>query len=136
MDVIDYRIIEILQDDGRIFMKDLGKIVGLIFFVVLERVKRLEEFGVIEGYKVIVNLDLLGRVIKVFIYIFFLSNGYIEFIELVVKDFRIVECYYIIGDDCLFLKVIVKDMYELENVIDIIKKIGFIKIFVILLMLI
>ena len=49
MDVTDYRIIEILQKDGRISMKDLGKIVGLTSPAVSERVKRLEESGVIEG---------------------------------------------------------------------------------------
>ena len=43
MDVTDYRIIEILQEDGRISMKDLGKIVGLTSPAVSERVKRLEE---------------------------------------------------------------------------------------------
>ena len=64
MDVTDYRIIEILQKDGRISMKDLGKIVGLTSPAVSERVKRLEESGVIEGYRAIVNPDALGRVIK------------------------------------------------------------------------
>nr|WP_330374750.1 Lrp/AsnC ligand binding domain-containing protein [Clostridioides difficile] len=43
-----------------------------------------------------------------------------------------VECHHITGDDCLLLKVIVKDMYELENVIDTIKKIGSTKTSVIL----
>ena len=55
MDVTDYRIIEILQKDGRISMKDLGKIVGLTSPAVSERVKRLEESGVIvlivDGFK-------------------------------------------------------------------------------------
>ena len=110
MDVTDYRIIEILQKDGRISMKDLGKIVGLTSPAVSERVKRLEESGVIEGYKAIVNPDALGRVIKAFIHIALPSDG----------------------DDCSLLKVIVKDMYELENVIDSIKSIGTTKTSVIL----
>ena len=76
MDVTDYRIIEILQKDGRISMKDLGKIVGLTSPAVSERVKRLEESGVIEGYKAIVNPDALGRVIKAFIHISLPSDKY------------------------------------------------------------
>ena len=67
MDITDYKIINILQEDGRISMKDLGKIVGLTSPAVSERVKRLEESGVIQGYKAIVNPDKLGRVIKSFI---------------------------------------------------------------------
>lgn len=132
MDVTDYRIIEILQSDGRISMKDLGKIVGLTSPAVSERVKRLEEAKVIEGYKAIVNPDALGRVIKAFIHISLPSNNYDDFINAARKDPRIVECHHITGDDCSLLKVIVKDMYELENVIDSIKEIGSTKTSVIL----
>jgi len=127
MDVTDYRIIEILQKDGRISMKDLGKIVGLTSPAVSERVKRLEE-----GYKAIVNPDALGRVIKAFIHIALPSDKYELFLETARKDPRIVECHHITGDDCSLLKVIVKDMYELENVIDSIKSIGTTKTSVIL----
>ncbi|WP_024622412.1 Lrp/AsnC family transcriptional regulator [Metaclostridioides mangenotii] len=132
MDVTDYRIIEILQEDGRVSMKDLGKIVGLTSPAVSERVKRLEEAGIIQGYKAIVNPDKLGRVIKAFIHIALPSNQYEEFIEAARKDTRIVECHHITGDDCSLLKVLVKDMYELENVIDSIKSIGSTKTSVIL----
>lgn len=64
MDITDYKIIEILQEEGRISMKDLGKIVGLTSPAVSERVKRLEEAGVIEGYKAIVNPNALGMSYK------------------------------------------------------------------------
>lgn len=132
MDITDHKIIEILQSDGRISMKDLGKIVGLTSPAVSERVKRLEESGIIEGYKAIVNPDALGRVIKAFIHISLPSNKYQDFIAEARNDDRIVECHHITGDDCSVLKVIVKDMYELENVIDAIKKIGSTKTSVIL----
>ena len=108
MDVTDYRIIEILQKDGRISMKDLGKIVGLTSPAVSE------------------------RVIKAFIHIALPSDKYELFLETARKDPRIVECHHITGDDCSLLKVIVKDMYELENVIDSIKSIGTTKTSVIL----
>ncbi|AUN12902.1 AsnC/Lrp family transcriptional regulator [[Clostridium] sordellii] len=132
MDITDCRIIELLQEDGRISMKDLGKIVGLTSPAVSERVKRLEESGVIQGYKAIVNPDKLGRVIKSFINISLPSENYNNFIEYAKGDNRIVECHHITGDDCLLLKVIVKDMYELEQVIDHIKQVGRTKTSVIL----
>ena len=130
--ISDYRIIEILQKDGRISMKDLGKIVGLTSPAVSERVKRLEESGVIEGYRAIVNPDALGRVIKAFIHISLPSDKYDSFLETAKEDPRIVECHHITGDDCSLLKVIVQDMYELESVIDGIKTIGSTKTSVIL----
>ena len=58
MDTTDYKIIEILQEEGRISMKDLGKIVGLTSPAVSERVRRLEEAGVIEGTKQLLILML------------------------------------------------------------------------------
>ena len=81
MDNTDYKIIEILQEEGRISMKDLGKIVGLTSPAVSERVRRLEEAGVIEGYKAIVNPNALGRVIKAFVHVSLPSNKYNEFLE-------------------------------------------------------
>lgn len=132
MDMTDHKIIEILQEDGRISMKDLGKIVGLTSPAVSERVKRLEEAGIIEGYKAIISPDALGRVIKAFIHISLPNNMYKKFINEARKDPRIVECHHITGDDCSVLKVIVKDMYELEEVIDSIKEIGSTKTSVIL----
>jgi Lrp/AsnC family leucine-responsive transcriptional regulator len=132
MDITDYKIINILQEDGRISMKDLGKIVGLTSPAVSERVRRLEESGVIQGYKAIVNPDKLGRVIKSFINIALPSKNYQDFIEYAQKDNRIVECHHITGEDCLLLKVIVKDMYDLEQVIDKIKQVGKTKTSVIL----
>ena len=132
MDTTDNRIIEILQNDGRISMKDLGKIVGLTSPAVSERVKRLEEAGIIEGYRAIVNPDALGRVIKAFIHISLPSDKYQPFLDSARQDSRIVECHHITGDDCSLLKVIVKDMLELEEVIDKIKSIGTTKTSVIL----
>ncbi|MGL5651166.1 MAG: Lrp/AsnC family transcriptional regulator [Paraclostridium sp.] len=132
MDATDFKIIELLQEDGRISMKDLGKIVGLTSPAVSERVKRLEESGVIKGYKAIVNPDKLGRVIKSFINISLPSDNYQAFIDYVKRDNRIVECHHITGDDCLLLKVIVPDMYALEQVIDKIKQVGRTKTSVIL----
>lgn len=132
MDMTDCKIIELLQEDGRISMKDLGKVVGLTSPAVSERVKRLEEAGIIQGYKAVVNPDKLGRVIKSFINISLPSENYHSFIEYAKNDNRIVECHHITGEDCLLLKVIVKDMYELETVIDKIKQVGKTKTSVIL----
>ncbi len=69
MDITDAKILEILQEDGRISMKELGKRVALTSPAVSERVKRLEENGVITGYKAIVNPILLGLNVSVIIHV-------------------------------------------------------------------
>ena len=121
MDITDYRIIEILQDDGRISMKDLGIAVGLTSPAVSERVKRLEEAKIISGYKAIINPDSMGRAIKAFINVSLPGTAYDAFIEAVKNDPRIVECHHITGS---LIKVIVESMDELENVIDNLKDFG------------
>lgn len=132
MDSTDAKIIEILQDNGRISMKDLGISVGLTSPAVSERVKRLEEAGIISGYKAIINPDSMGRAIKAFINVSLPGTSYDAFIETVKNDHRIVECHHITGDDSSLIKVIVENMEDLENVIDSLKDYGRTKTSVIL----
>jgi Lrp/AsnC family transcriptional regulator, leucine-responsive regulatory protein len=132
MDITDHKIIEMLQTDGRISMKDLGKIVGLTSPAVSERVKRLEEAGIITGYKAVVNPEKLNKIIKAFITVGLPGDKYKDFLDLAENRNSIIECHHITGDDCLVLKVIVKNMDELEKLIDDIKALGRTKTSVIL----
>lgn len=124
MDVTDYRIIEILQDDGRISMKDLGKMVGLTSPAVSERVKRLEETGVIEGYKAMINPFKLNINVKAFIDVAMAAEKYKRFLDYATENNHIIECHHVTGGDCVTLKVIARNMEELEKLIDDIKKFG------------
>ncbi len=124
MDATDHKIIEILQEYGRISMKDLGKLVGLTSPAVSERVKRLEEWGIIEGYKAIINPQKLNRNIKAFINIGLPADRYKVFLDFATKNHSVIECHHITGQDCLILKVIVGTMDDLERLIDDIKQVG------------
>ena len=132
MDLTDAKIIEILQDNGRISMKDLGIAVGLTSPAVSERVKRLEESGIISCYKAIINPDSMGRSIKAFINVSLPGTAYDLFLEQVEQDPRIVEGHHITGDDSFLIKVIVENMDDLENVINGLKDFGRTKTSVIL----
>lgn len=124
MDSTDLRILEILQQDGRISMKDLGKMVGLTSPAVSERVKRLEESGVIIGYRAIIDPKKLNKNISAFIDVAIKAENYKKFLEFVPKNDSIIECYHITGGDCMTLKVITENMEELEKLIDDIKRFG------------
>lgn len=124
MDTTDYKILEILQSDGRISMKDLGKMVGLTSPAVSERVKRLEESGVISGYKAIVNPQKLNKMIQAFIDISLPADKYQTFLEFAKNCNPIVESHHVTGGDCMTLKVMVSTMEELEILIDDIKTMG------------
>src|ERR1700693_580077 len=67
LDKIDRRILRILQQDGRIAMKELAEQVGLSVTPCIERVKRMERDGVIPGYHARVNPAELGAALLVFV---------------------------------------------------------------------
>lgn len=67
MDQTDLKIISILQNNGRISMKELGKIVSLSPPAVAERVKKLEETDVIQRYTAVINNEKIGKPISVLI---------------------------------------------------------------------
>ncbi|PAB58117.1 Lrp/AsnC family transcriptional regulator [Anaeromicrobium sediminis] len=124
MDKTDLRIVEILQKNGRISLKDLGKEVGLTSPAVSERVKRLEENGVILGYKAIINPQKVNKHIQAFIHISMERDKYKKFLEYADSISSIIECYHVTGGNAMILKVMVETMEQLEALIDDIKKIG------------
>lgn len=124
VDSTDMKIVKILQLDGRISMKDLGIRVGLTSPAVSERVKRLEENGVINGYKAIVSPDKMGKHIKAFISIAIKAQNYKRFLDFAPNSPNIIECHHVTGEDCMIMKVMVENMESLEKVIDDLKRFG------------
>lgn len=124
MDRTDYKIIELLQVEGRISMKDLGLQVGLTAPAVSERVKKMEESGIITGYKACIDPSKLNRNIMAFIDIAMAADRYTAFLQFATTRREVVECHHVTGGDCMTIKVLVRNMMELEGLIDDIKKMG------------
>lgn len=124
MDRTDYKIIELLQVEGRISMKDLGQQVGLTAPAVSERVKKMEEAGIITGYKACIDPAKLNRNIMAFIDIAMAADRYTAFLHFATTRREVVECHHVTGGDCMTIKVLVRNMMELETLIDDIKKMG------------
>lgn len=122
MDNTDYKILEILQANGRISMKDLGQSVGLTAPAVSERVKKMEDQGIIYGYRAIIDFSKLGKTIMAFIDLSMPSENYHRFLEFAKNSDLIVECHHVTGGDSLIIKVLVDDILALEGIIDEIKK--------------
>lgn len=125
MDAVDARILAILQDDGRISMRDLGAAVGLSGPAVAERVRRLEESGIVRGYRAVVAPARLGWQIGAFISVA-LPDGRTphEFEAYAAEAPEILECHRITGDDCYLLRVALPDIATLETVLERIKRYG------------
>ncbi len=124
MDTTDYKILEILQTRGRISMKDLGHLVSLTPPAVSERVKRLEENGIIEGYKAIINPSKLNKLVKAIINVEMKVQMHKKFLDLAKNENAIIECHHMTGEDCMTITVVVENTIELEKLLDKIQEVG------------
>lgn len=118
MDSFDQKILKILQENARISYTELGKEIGLSGPAVKERVHKLEEAGVIKGYKAQLDLSKLGYTLTVIIN-FKMNPGNIKRFVDKLKDMpEVVECNRVTGGDNLIMKVILKETEELEKLIN------------------
>jgi Lrp/AsnC family leucine-responsive transcriptional regulator len=124
MDTTDYQIIKQLQDNGRISIKKLAQIVSLTPPAVAERIRKLEDEGVIIGYRAIIDSKKLGMNIKAIINITLKSNKRKDFLDFVNDNNSIVECYHVTGGFSMVIKVILKEMSDLEILVGKIQQYG------------
>jgi Lrp/AsnC family leucine-responsive transcriptional regulator len=124
LDPTDMLIIEIMQADGRISVSELGRQVGLSQPAASERLKRLEERGIIEGYGARINAAALGLGMMAVIRL----RTTHEHIRTCLKQFsempEVIEVLRLTGDDCFILKVLVPTPSALETIVDSIARYG------------
>jgi len=112
------RILEELQNDGRLSFAELGRRVGLSPPSVAERVARLERDGVISGYYARVDPRALGYSLAVVIRVRPAPRELRKVADLARETPEVVECHRITGEDCFFMTAHVRDVGHLEEVID------------------
>jgi Lrp/AsnC family leucine-responsive transcriptional regulator len=119
IDRIDGLILDALQHDAQASYGQLGELVGLTPPAVMERVKKLEDAGVIRGYHAALDARSLGLDIAAFIGLSVRDTKHIEAVERWVADEpRILECHHVTGGYTLLLKVKVKNTRALEELIN------------------
>lgn len=118
LDATDARILVVLAVDGRIPMSELARRIGLSAPSAAERVRRLEEAGVIEGYEARINPAAVGFGLSAYLRIRPVPGQLARTTELVADIPQIVECDRVTGEDCLVARVHVRSVAELEEVID------------------
>lgn len=125
MDLIDYKLLTCLKENSRQNATNIGTKINLSTSAVIERIKKLESAGIIQGYTTIINQSALGRETTAFIYVSLEHPKYNDnFTRLVNENNCIAECHYIAGDFDFILKVITHKDRLLQDVLNYIKGIN------------
>lgn len=117
MDLLDRRIIIALAGHARMSLKELATTVGLASPSVAERVKRLEERGLITGYTIVAAPAQLGYPFQAIVRINPLPGALKEVERLIQNIPQIVECDRVTGEDCFHARLYCRSMDDLDAVL-------------------
>lgn len=118
IDDINWEILKQLQLNARISMTELSRKVGLTAPAVAERIKKLEDMGIIKGYYTQLSYIKAGYQLKAIITLKVFMGRLKPFLEKV-NDFKeVINCYRITGSENIIIEVILKNQKHLETFID------------------
>ncbi len=115
-DATDWRILDVLQRNGRAGYAELARAVNMSASAVTERVRRMEEAGVISGYAAVIEPEAIGLGVLAFVRLRYPNGNYKPFHDLLDSTPEILEAHHVTGDDCFVLKVAARSMKHLEEV--------------------
>ena len=118
LDAIDRQIINTLSTDGRITFAELGRQTNLSSPAVAERVRRLEQAGVITGYRAEIDPRALGYQLTAIVRVKPAVRQLSKIAELAAEIPQIEECLRITGEDCFYVKLHLGSIEELPIVLD------------------
>lgn len=118
LDDIDRKILQIMQENGRITNSQLSKEIGLSPAPTLERVKKLEQSGVISSYHAKVNKEMIGLGVSTFVLVTLKGHNkdnIQKFTNSIEKIHEIIECHHITGSGDFLLRVVTKDISSYQK---------------------
>src|SRR5262245_19922082 len=118
LDDVDVRILELVQQDCKRPLAAIGEDVGLSAPSVVDRIRKLEEAGVIRGDVALLDAKRLGKDVTAFIGVSSSYPRFVELFETVVADMEdVLECHHITGSHTFMLKVKTSNTGTLEDLI-------------------
>jgi Lrp/AsnC family leucine-responsive transcriptional regulator len=118
IDKIDRMILAELQMDARLSYAELGRRVGLTTPAVIERVRKLEDAGIISGYRAEIDAAKVGFPIIAFVRMSITGVDYSHIIEVAQESNEVLECHRGTGGDSFIMKVAVSSVEHLQELID------------------
>jgi Lrp/AsnC family transcriptional regulator, leucine-responsive regulatory protein len=118
LDAVDARILTTLAADARVSVAELARFVGLSAPSAAERIKRLEESGVIEGYAASIDPRALGLTVAAWLRVRPVPGKLSTVADILRSLPEIVECDRVTGEDCFVARAHLKSIEDLERLID------------------
>jgi Lrp/AsnC family leucine-responsive transcriptional regulator len=118
LDAVGWQLLAALQEDARVSFSELGRRVGLSAPAAAERVRRLEDAGIIRGYRLEVGFEALGLPISALIRVTAPEEKCPGLKAFVAGVPEVLECHHVTGSDAFVLKVVASSVGHLEAVIE------------------
>ena len=118
MDGLDRKALALLGKEGRMTWSELGQSLGLSAPAAAERVRKLEEQGIIKGYSALLDAEALGYSLTAFVFVTLMDQRRRSAFHAGVKRLeQIVECHHVAGDDDFLLKVRCRGTRDLDRLL-------------------
>src|SRR6476469_8126146 len=118
IDDIDHKILKELQLDARTSYAEMGRRVGLTTPAVIERIRKLEDAGIVTGYRAEIDTAKVGLPILAFVRMNITGVDYSHIIEVAKESLEVLECHRGTGGDSFIMKIAVASVEHLQQVID------------------
>ena len=118
LDTLNWSILNVLQSNSRASFAEIGRKVGLTPPAVAERVKKLEDLGILEGYRAHISYTELGYQLKAIITLKAFMGKLKPFLLFFTGMKEVVNRYRITGNENIIMEVVLRDQFHLEQLID------------------
>ncbi|NNU76114.1 Lrp/AsnC family transcriptional regulator [Clostridium estertheticum] len=124
LDQTDTQILSLLTKNSRMQWQEIGEEVHLTGQAVKNRISKMEKSGVIKGYTVNINSEILGKNLTAFITVFMKTTDHLSFKKYINNNSLVTEAHRISGDGCYILKLTSSTQAEIVDFLDEILKYG------------
>ena len=124
IDDLNWKILSFLQRNSRESFSSIGRKIGLTSPAVAERVKKLEDTGILEGYVAKVSHSKLGYQLRAMITMKAFMGKLKPFLDKVKTLDEVINCYRITGNENIIMEVVLRDQFHLEKFIDMLIQYG------------
>ena len=120
-DLINEKILNILEKNSRMTINEISKQVNLSAPAVRERINKMVDLGIIKSYTINIDYEKLGYDVEILIEITIKNNRYVDFKKFISEQDNVDFCYRVSGDACFVFKVRLENMSSVESFIDLLQ---------------